>query len=304
MSPSQRPRRKRLLIATFIAAIAVILTVILVPFALGMVFTSTIITMTGKGCGPTTSPDSFNLPYEEVTFRATESNRDVHAYFIPGTNDVTILVPPTGNIGNGNLMHEISVLNANGYAALVYESRGCHGYEVHSLGYAEVAEVRDALDYLATRADVSMDKLGVHGFSTAGATAIFSAARFPELKTVVAEGNYHDFAEHLAETANGWYGAFYLLGAKLNYRLITGLDMAVLSPISVIGQIAPRPILLIYGTGEPALYGGRLELAAAGPNAELWEVEGAGHGGYWHVGAEEFAQRVVGFYNRAFGIAP
>jgi fermentation-respiration switch protein FrsA (DUF1100 family) len=199
-------------------------------------------------------------------------------------------------------MHEISVLNTNGYSAFVYESRGCHGYQYHSLGYAEVAEVRDALDYLAIRPDVNMDKIAVHGFSTAGATAIFAAARFPELKAVIAEGNYHDFTEHLADSANGWYAAFYQFGAKLNYRLLTGLDMSVLSPISVIGQIAPRPILLIYGTNEPALYGGRLELAAAGPNAQLWEVEGATHGAYWHVGQAAFEQRVVGFYNRAFGL--
>lgn len=299
---SQRPRRKRLLIAALIALVAVVLTLILVPVVLGISFTHTITTLTGRGCGPTTSPETFDLPFEEVTFHATESNRDVRGYFIPGTNDVTILVPPTGNIGNGNLMHEIAVLNAHGYAVLVYESRGCHGYQYHSLGYAEVAEVRDALDYLDSRTDVNMDNIGIHGFSTAGATAIFAAARFPEIKAVIAEGNYHDFAEHLADSANGWYGAFYMLGVKLNYRLITGLDMAVLSPVSVIGQIAPRPILLIYGTAEPALYGGRLELAAAGTNAELWEVEGAGHGGYWHVDAEAFEQRVIGFYNRAFGI--
>ena len=78
--------------------------------------------------------------------------------------------------------------------------------------------------------------------------------------------------------------------------------MSVLSPVSVIGEIAPRPILLIYGTNEPALYGARLELAAAGPNAELWEVEGAVHGNYQYVAPEEFEQRVIAFYNRAFDI--
>jgi pimeloyl-ACP methyl ester carboxylesterase len=72
--------------------------------------------------------------------------------------------------------------------------------------------------------------------------------------------------------------------------------------VSVIGQISPRPILLIYGTAEPSLRGGQLELVAAGENAELWEVPGATHGTYQFDAPEEFERRVVGFYDKAFNI--
>jgi uncharacterized protein len=75
--------------------------------------------------------------------------------------------------------------------------------------------------------------------------------------------------------------------------------MSVLSPIRAIGQIAPRPILLIYGTDEPGLAGGRLQQAAAGSNAELWEVPGAGHGDYLAVAPGEYTQRVIAFMTNA-----
>jgi pimeloyl-ACP methyl ester carboxylesterase len=88
----------------------------------------------------------------------------------------------------------------------------------------------------------------------------------------------------------------------IGYRLMTGYDLSVLSPVSVIDEIAPRPILLIYGTAEPSLPGARLQLAAAGENAQLWEVPGAGHGGYMDVAPAEFERRVIAFYNSAFGI--
>jgi uncharacterized protein len=298
-SRPKRTLRQRLLFVALPVLIATVLLVIGIPMALGAMFMRGI---TGGGCGGVTSPDEYDLPFEEVLFYASAIDLDLHGFFIPGDNGVTLLVPPTGNAGNGNLMHEIAVLNRQGYTVMTWEARSCEGFPYHSLGYAEADDVRSALDYLAARGAVDAVRVGIHGFSTAGATAIIAGARYPELRTVLAEGNYHDFPEHLSNSLGGWYGAFYLLGARITYRLNTGLEMSNLSPVSVIGQIAPRPIMLIYGQFESALYGGHLELAAAGPNAQLWEVPGAQHGNYWHVAPEEFERRVIAFYNTAWGL--
>ena len=81
--------------------------------------------------------------------------------------------------------------------------------------------------------------------------------------------------------------------------MTTGDRFERLSPVSVIGQIAPRPILLIYGTNEPSLPGAHLELAAAGSNATLWEVAGATHGSYIYTAPDEYRQRVTGVYDTA-----
>ncbi len=303
-SPTQRSLRRRILFVAIPVVTISIFLVVGIPFAVGALFIRTVtMGITGAGCGPDTPPGTYDLPYEDVAFRSSELNRDIRGYFIPGTNGVTLIDPPTGNNGNGNIMQEVAVLNRHGYGVLTYVSRGCLGFPYHTLGYAEVAEVKDAMDYLATRDDVDMTRLGIHGFSTAGATAIFAAARYPELRAVVAEGNYHDFDGHTANQISGaWYSGLYLLGVRLGYRAVTGLDIAVLSPVSVIHEIAPRPILLIYGSIEPALYGGRLEQAAAGDNAELWEVPGSWHGGYVYAAPEAFERRVIGFYDRAFGV--
>ena len=173
----------------------------------------------------------------------------------------------------------------------------------HSLGYNEVNEVGDALEYLATRPDIDMNRIGISGFSTGGATSIMSGARYPQIKAVVAEGGYYDFHELIGDEANRyWFGGLYAFGANLSYQLALGMPMTVLSPVSVIDQIAPRPLLLIYGTHEPSLPGARKQIAAAGKNAELWEVPQGTHGSYWIHAPEEYEQRVITFFDAALNV--
>lgn len=51
------------------------------------------------------------------------------------------------------------------------------------------------------------------------------------------------------------------------------------SPVEVAGRIAPTPLLLVHGDGDPFLgvEHGRALAAAAGAGVELWEVPGFGH---------------------------
>ncbi len=131
-----------------------------------------------------------------------------------------------------------------------------------------------------------------------------AAARFPALKAVVAEGGYGNFVENALDPgpSTGLIRCFWALfqgTTRLVYRLVTGLDINLLSPVSVIGQIAPRPVLLIYGSKEASLPGGRQQQAAAGANTTLWIVPGAGHGNYITVAPAEYEARIVAFFDEA-----
>ncbi|MBZ0300799.1 MAG: prolyl oligopeptidase family serine peptidase [Anaerolineae bacterium] len=295
MSPERRLRVVRIL---RLFALVLVFLIVFVPFALGF---ATIWILTHTPCGGGRSPADVGMrDYEAVTFPAHDLGRDLHAYFVHGTNGITILIPPAVNTGAGSWREEYTVLNRHGYNLFNYDSRSCAGY-ANSLGYLEVDEVGDALDYLATRPDVDMNRIGIHGFSAGGATSIMAAARYPQIKAVIAMGGYHDFGQTVeAGTSTEWFAPLYHAGSLLGYRLATGVDMAVLSPVSVIGQIAPRPIQLIYGTREPSLAGAYQQWAAAGPSADLWVIEGAAHGGYWATAPEAFEQRVIAFLSRAF----
>ncbi len=297
---SPRSLRQRI---TFVARgllIASAAVIVLIPLLIGYLF---MLPLTAPTCGGETVPP---FAYEEVSFRSSEFDRQTPAYFIPAEqpNGGTVIVLPTGGMGRGDRMDEIAVYHAGGFAVLTYTSRICVGDAANTIGYREAQQVGDALAYLGTRADVDRNRIGIHGFSAGGAAAIMAAAQFPAIRAVVAEGGYHDFA---AEIDQGTLPIaalepIFQLGARASYRISTGLDLSVLRPISVIGQIAPRPILLIYGTAEPGLTGARLQLERAGTNAALWEVPGARHGGYLAVAPGEYRQRVVTFMTTALGV--
>jgi fermentation-respiration switch protein FrsA (DUF1100 family) len=288
------------LVRFFILALSVAL--LSVPLLFG--FLTTLALLYAPCIENTLTPTDYGYDWEDVTLAARAGGR-FRGFFIPGANGATIIIPPAGSNGRGIRLHEAAVLLRHGYAVFTFESRRCAGMGPLSLGYQEVDEVTDALDYVLTREDVDPNRIGIHGFSSAGATAIMATARFPTLRAVVAEGGYGNFVENALGTgrssnrAIAYFEVIYRWSTRLTYRLITGMDINQLSPVDVIGDIAPRPILLIYGSHEVSLPGGRHQKAAAGDNAKLWIVEGAGHGNYVDVASEEYERRVITFFDEA-----
>ncbi len=250
------------------------------------------------------TPADYNLQAEAITISTPDGYR-FQGYFITGTNKATIIMPPPFSSGKSARLPEAAMLAEHGYAVLMFESRRCAEAGPLSLGYREVDDVAAALDYLAARPDVDSERIGIYGFSSAGATAVMAAARYLQLRAVIAEGGYGDFVNNAVgqDRRNGFlarnFMSLYRWGTYLSYRWITRLDIRLLSPVSVIDQISPRPILLIYGSREVSLSGGRQQQVAAGENAELWIVPGAGHGNYLSVAPEAYEARVVTFFDEA-----
>lgn len=287
--------RRLLLVLVILVSVAVIGTPVLAGFVL------TYGLMYAPCDSGVRTPADFGHAYENVTIQASAGGT-FRAYYIPGENTAAVIIPPPTNKGRGSRLHEADVLARNGYAVLAFESRRCAGMGAISLGYKEVREVGDALAYLQTRADVDPQRIGVLGFSSAGATAVMAAARFSDLRAVIAEGGYGDLAEGAIGLGTGSANpleAIFKWSLGASYRLLSGVDIDRLSPQDVIGDIAPRPILLIYGSTENSLDGARDQRAAAGANTDLWIVEGAGHGNYLAIAPDAYEQRVIAFLDRA-----
>ncbi|MCB9438124.1 MAG: prolyl oligopeptidase family serine peptidase [Anaerolineales bacterium] len=247
----------------------------------------------------TLTPTPPNIESFELTARAGGSFK---GYYVPSTNGATIIFPPAySSSSRASRWNEAKVLWRHGYGIVLYEARRCADMGAVSLGYQEVSEIEDVIVYLRERGDVDMAHLGIHGFSTGGAGAIMAAARYPELRSIVAEGGYANMQTIIDNSSVDAPLLFTLWrwSMQITYQQITGNSIDDLDTLEVIADIAPRPILLIYGSKESSLPEGYRQLKAAGDNAELWVVEGSGHGGYIRAAPDEYEQRVVAFFDHS-----
>ncbi len=301
----------RFLTARFIrlALAALIVTAVVTPVALAMVPGALYMWHTiHPGCGDGgRTPAVFNFAYSDFTLPAAWGGS--RGFYIPGTRDATIIIPPTFGSGRDGPLAEIGTLAGHGYNVVTWESRSCTAKGVISLGYREVDDVGDALAYLKHNPDKlpirpgSLDHIGIYGFSSGGATATMAAARYPELAALISEGGYHNTEEiYGLGTPHGLWQTLAFLGAGVAYRVGTGEDPANLNPIGAVPHIPSRPILFIYGSRET---GGEVQLAAAraavpATSAELWIVPGSGHGGYIAaVGIDVYAAYLRRFFDCA-----
>lgn len=272
-----------------IALLLVLLGALLVlPVALGFLM---IADLTRKSCTDTVvSP---NLTRETVTFPSGELT--MRAYFIPGSTDATVIIAPPLNSDAGGQLDYGAMFHELGLNVLSITSRRCVGVP-STLGYLEGGDVRAAYDYLSTRDDINPARVSVHGFSASGAAALFGAAHTPELRAVSAMGNYYDFEQTigLGQPSVPFVQQLYVTGLQAGFRASTGISVRALKPIEAVRQVNPRPVLLVYGTGEPRVDADKLHAAAE--NSTLWLVEGVGHGGYIQAYPDEAREIIGGFH--------
>ena len=239
--------------------------------------------------------------FEDVTFQ-TPDGVTARGWYIPPSNGaVIILVPGLGGARDG-MLDDAAILARHGYGLLMYDARQCNVPGArNSLGYLETNELLGAVEYLSRR-DAQL-RIGALGFSEGGTVVIRGAARDERIRAVVAEGGFHDLAQHVWHGNQvSWVRQWVEWQVLMFYRLDTGVDPAQVSPVTDIGRISPRPVLLIYGEHEAERGGAERLFNAAREPKQMWIVPGAGHGGYIGAAPQEYEQRVVTFFDRAMGI--
>ncbi len=211
----------------------------------------------------------------------------------------------TGHAGNSAFaIPDATILAQAGYSTLIYEHRSCADPSLGaSTGYTEAFDLLGAVDYLKNHPGV--EHIGALGFSEGGTAIILAAAQESALEAVVPMGGYTSLRDDVLdpERALGPYARTFRQLLLWSISVQIGVPAEASSPIDVIDQISPRPLLLIYGEGEAAV--GRALYEAAGEPKALWIVPGAGHGGYQEAAPGEYEQRILAFFQHAFGgLAP
>lgn len=254
----------------------------------------------------THTPSELGLFYEDVTF-VTSDGLELRGWFLPSRQGRAAVILGHGFTRSRQEMLDVAaMLHRNCYNVLLFDWRA-HGESEGkrtTFGYKEVQDVAAALDFVSSRAEVDPDRIGVLGRSLGGAIAIRAAADLAQLKAVVSDSPFPSLEDtiEVGVSRRGPLGAWplRLIAVFLGTRTM-GVDPDLVRPIDDIGEISPRPVLIMQGGRDelvPPDTGERLYAAAAEPKF-LWYAPDAAHVKLASRYPAEYEARVLSFFDSA-----
>jgi uncharacterized protein len=241
---------------------------------------------------------------EEVTFTTGDGIRIAGSY-IPSKNGAAVIAFP----GRSGPQAHARMLARHGYGVLLFDLRGdgeSQG-DPNGFGWDSENDVMAAIAYLKQRPDVSPRRIGGLGLSVGGELLIQTAADSHDLRAVVSEGaGSRSIGEELDRSgADKWLMSFPIAAMISAGTAVFSDSLPPPYLKDLIGQIAPRPVFLIYSTHgvdtedlNPQYY------AAAGEPKTIWQVPGAGHTGGLSARPRQYEQRVIAFFDHALVTGP
>jgi uncharacterized protein len=276
-----------------LAAVYAIAPATIVPAGFGYVTTHT-----ARAVVPA---DELDTPHETVTFK-TKDGLKLEGWYIPSRNGAAVISFP----GRKGPQRQARMLARHGYGVLLFDRRG-EGHsegEPNAFGWGGDEDIKSAIRYLQTRADVDPKRIGGIGLSVGGELMLEAAAETKDLAAVVSEGaGARSLREELDMPGLGTFErAMFVVGygVKDATMTVTANRMPPPSLKKLVPRIAPRPLLLI---ADPESENGekltRVYFQAAHEPKALWEIPHAGHVNGIAARPDEYERRVVGFFDQA-----
>jgi hypothetical protein len=286
----ERPLRRYSRRALTAAAAVVAAFLVLLPVASAIVAT--------HRARETAAVADLGRPYRDVTFSTADGLR-LAGWFVPSLNGAAVIAVP----GRSGPVRQARMLARNGYGVLLYDRRGegASDGDFNAFGWDDAADVVAAARFL-TAEGIAPDRIGGLGLSVGGEAMLEAAATSGLLRAVVSEGaGARSLAEHWDDPGPATLGKPITPLAAQTAALVVLTGRGPPPSIAdLVGDIAPRPLLLIRGLeGQPQERLNRVYLAAAGAPKSLWEVAGAGHTAALPARPAEYERRVAGFFDRA-----
>jgi fermentation-respiration switch protein FrsA (DUF1100 family) len=246
------------------------------------------------------------VPFEAVSFSAGDGLR-LSGWWLPQERARGVVI---GCHGHGGRKDDMLGIGTNlwkaGYSVLVFDFRGRGESDPwpQTLVSREVDDLRAAVAFARGREPGR--RVGVVGFSMGAAVSLLAAAEDPGIAAVVADSAFtsgRDVVAHGVRSVLRIPPEILVLAADEVVRRRHGYRFSHARPIDVIGQIAPRPVLIVHGEGDttvPVEHAHRL-FAAAGEPRELWVVPGVEHCGGYFLDRPAYCRRVTAFFEQYLG---
>ncbi len=228
----------------------------------------------------------------------------LRGWWSPPQNGGAVVLMAGHGGSRDSMLPEARFLADHGFGALTLDYRQCAGQAV-GLGAWETDEFHAAVDFVQAQPGVHW--IAALGFSVGGSAVLRGSVSRPEVQAIIAEGQYADLWSEVLLTPPArplsleWQiqrGVALILWARL------GVWPGRISSLEALPNLAPRPVLLIFGELEALGAQAQAQFAAAQPPKELWILPGVDHGGYALADPVAYQQRVLEFLESHRGAQP
>lgn len=254
----------------------------------------------------TFTPWELGVPYEQITLQ-TSDGLNLRCWWLPRPDSQTVIIGCHGHTG---AKHDLLGIGTSlwrvGHNVLLFDMRGRGESDPapNTLAGHEVEDVLTAVGYVRERMPEA--RIGLIGFSMGAVTALLAAVREPAIAAVVADSPFASAADVVALQMRRTLPLAVEPLLAMTDALVArwyGYHLSRVRPIDVIGQLAPRPLLLIHATNDtliPVEHAHQLFAAADEPK-ELWICDDAEHCGTYFSDRNVYVERVDGFFKQYLG---
>jgi alpha-beta hydrolase superfamily lysophospholipase len=250
------------------------------------------------------TPKFRGMPFEDVHVTTADGLR-LYGWFIPAAGRATVMLVHGYKDSRSSMLGVAEILHQHGYQVLVASLRGhdMNDGEQVSFGLREMKDLDAFQEYLRGRPGVDPGRIGLFGVSMGGTISIGFAAANPGIRALVSDCAFSSVTDTVGTSVRFFTGLpeFPFAPAIVFWtEWELGGSVDDLDAKKWIGQISPRPVLLLQGGADQVVSpesGARLFEAAREPK-ELWYDEGVGHAEFLKKRPAEFEQRVTKFYDR------
>ena len=241
------------------------------------------------------------LPGSElVSFRSHDGTRLAGTFVAPKNGAAVVLAHGLGS-NRLQVLPEAKLLVDNGYGVLLFDLRD-HGASEGALstwGYLEGGDVQRAVDFVEQRTALPAGRIGLLGFSIGGTAVVRAAVSDARVGPVILEADFRSVAAEFRYMF-ARFGPLSQLPALWAIQA-AGIDLSAVEVDQLVPALQPRPLLLVYGTHDPAVPPTEADwmARAAGPASSVLMVETAEHGGYMQSAPAEYSERLLSFLSAA-----
>lgn len=251
-------------------------------------------------------PSDYGMEFDDISFVSRDAETNLSGWVLHPEGDAKMTVI-FGHGYKGNRFEDhISffdmaerLLNLN-YRVVLFDFRYAGESEgaMSTVGAKEQLDMLGAVDWVKSEYD---EPIGLLGISMGGSTAILTAAQSDDVVGVVADSPFSDLEDYLKVNLPIWSDlpAFPFNPLILTIMpMITDLDPKEASPISVLDDIAPRPILFIHNRGDGSIPYSESEIMVEKypEHFSLWLTDGEGHVKSFEQNKDEYIERVDTFF--------